>query len=211
MAHPGTSKDAGDVLAGGQLILWNPPDTTDEAVAQDIRRHAYLRSAFPTVAFAYLERVHSGSAPDIDLGSQARTALFLFSGHAPGIDVHYDINLIASQQSEDVPLANLTGTRTVRRGQFGQTLSVNRPFLNPNLQLSAELYHFSQPFVHAASSGQYVARANLLGLLLALGYQLRPNLIFDGGFERGLTSTSTQWQSFAGFTYLLPKRLWPKR
>jgi hypothetical protein len=98
----------------------------------------------------------------------------------------------------------------MRRAQFGQTFSVDRPIFNPNLQLSLEIYHFSQPLVHATSSGQIIPRANLVGALFALGYQLKPNLVFDGGFERGLTSTSTQWQCFAGFTYLLPHRLWPE-
>ena len=35
--------------------------------------------------------------------------------------------------------------------------------------------------------------------------------VFDTGFQHGLTSTSTQWEAFAGFTYLLPHRLWPAR
>jgi hypothetical protein len=35
--------------------------------------------------------------------------------------------------------------------------------------------------------------------------------VLDGGFSHGFTSTSTRWQSFAGFTYLLPHRLWPER
>ena len=34
------------------------------------------------------------------------------------------------------------------------------------------------------------------------------NLVIDGGFNHGLTITSTQWEVFVGFTYLLPHRLW---
>ena len=45
--------------------------------------------------------------------------------------------------------------------------------------------------------------------LFALSYSVRPNIVIDGGFSHGFTSTSTRWQSFAGFTYLLPHRLWP--
>ena len=45
--------------------------------------------------------------------------------------------------------------------------------------------------------------------LWAASYVLQPNLILDAGFDHGLTSTSTQWQTFAGFTYVLPHRLWP--
>jgi hypothetical protein len=37
---------------------------------------------------------------------------------------------------------------------------------------------------------------------------LRRNLVIDGGFNHGLTSTSTQWEAFVGFTYLLPHRFW---
>jgi hypothetical protein len=32
--------------------------------------------------------------------------------------------------------------------------------------------------------------------------------VLDAGFNRGLTGTSTRWEIFAGFTYLLPGRLW---
>jgi hypothetical protein len=204
---PGVSYDAGDLVAGAQVVLYSPPDPTDDAAKADVHRHAYVRSAIPTVSGGFLQRIHAGTAPDIDLGSQSRTALLLFSGHSPGIDFHYDINLIASEQEGD---SSLHPNATVRRAQFGETFSLDRPIFNPNLQLSLEVYHFSQPLVHATSSGEFVARADLVGALFALGYQLRPNLVFDGGFERGLTSTSTQWQSFAGFTYLLPKRLWPE-
>ncbi len=34
------------------------------------------------------------------------------------------------------------------------------------------------------------------------------NLVIDGGFNHGLTITSTPWEVFVGFTYLLPHRLW---
>jgi hypothetical protein len=33
----------------------------------------------------------------------------------------------------------------------------------------------------------------------------------DGGFQRGLTNTSTHWEMFAGFTYVLPYRVWKQR
>lgn len=206
---PGVSTDEGDVLLGAQLIVWNRP-ATSVSLPGDRHRHAYVRSALPTIAVTYLNRVHDGTAPDIDLGSQDRTALLLFSGHASGIDVHYDINIIVSQQSEVEPLpTNPPVSHNVRRAQFGRTFSIDRPLFNPNLQISAEIYSFSQPFVHATSAGVTIPRADLLGALVAFSYQLRPNLVFDCGFEHGLTSTSTRWQSFTGFTYLLPRRLWP--
>jgi len=195
----------GDVLLGGQAILYNAPESSDNVVKDDVHRHAYVRSATPTIALAYLGRVHSGTTSDIDLGSQSQTALILLSGHAPGIDVHYDSNLIVSGQSGD----SVDGSHTIRRAQFGETLSIDRELLTENLQFSLEVYHFSQPLVHATSGGQTVARANLLDGLFALSYSVRPNLVLDGGFAHGFTSTSTRWQSFAGFTYVLPKRLWP--
>jgi len=52
-----------------------------------------------------------------------------------------------------------------------------------------------------------VARANAVGVLLSLAYATAPNLVLDVAVNRGLTSTSTQWQAIVGFTYLLPKRL----
>lgn len=195
----------GDVLIGGQAVVYNAPESSDEVVKDDVHRHAYVRSATPTIAFAYLGRVHSGTTGDIDLGSQSQTAMILLSGHAPGIDVHYDSNLIVSEQSGD----SADASHTIRRAQFGETLSIDRELGTPNLQFSLEVYHFSQPLVHATSAGQTVARANLLDGLFALSYSLRPNLVLDCGFSHGFTSTSTHWQSFAGFTYLLPKRLWP--
>jgi hypothetical protein len=102
-----------------------------------------------------------------------------------------------------------TSSPASNQTMFGQTFSVDRPFLNPNLQFSAEIYHFSQPLVSSTSSGAAIPRANLVGALLAFSYQLRSELVLDCGLEHGLTSTSTQWQSFAGVTYLLPHRLWP--
>src|SRR5256884_2246165 len=64
--------------------------------------------------------------------------------------------------------------------------------------ISAEIWHFSQPFLHG----------NAVGNLWAVSYALRKNLVVDGGFDHGLTKTSTQWETFVGFTYLLPHRLW---
>jgi len=46
-----------------------------------------------------------------------------------------------------------------------------------------------------------------VGDLWPLNSTARKTLVFDGGFNRGLTDTSTGWQAFVGFTYLLPHRL----
>jgi hypothetical protein len=34
--------------------------------------------------------------------------------------------------------------------------------------------------------------------------------VIDTGFDHGFTGTSTHWEGFAGFTCLLPRRLWGK-
>jgi hypothetical protein len=34
-------------------------------------------------------------------------------------------------------------------------------------------------------------------------------VVLDAGFNRGLTSTSTRWEVFFGFTYLIPRKLLP--
>jgi hypothetical protein len=100
---------------------------------------------------------------------------------------HYDFNAVFNEIFE-------TG---VHRLQFGQTLSISHPLVNKS-GLSGEIWHFTQPFLHG----------NAVGNLWAVSYTARRNLVFDAGFEKGLTSTSTHWEAFAGFTYLLPHRLW---
>ena len=50
-------------------------------------------------------------------------------------------------------------------------------------------------------------RGNAFGNLWALNYNVRPNLVIDGGFNRGLTSSSTRWEVFLGFAYLLPHKV----
>jgi len=67
-----------------------------------------------------------------------------------------------------------------------------------NLTVAGEIWHFTQPFL----------RSNAVVNLWAVSYTARKNLVFDAGFNHGLTSTSTQREVFAGFTYVLPRRLW---
>ena len=99
---------------------------------------------------------------------------------------HIDANRILTEQAQG----------NLRRGQFGQTLSISHPL--GKLTLSGEIWHFSQPF----------ERGDAVGNLWALSYSFHKNLVFDGGFNRGLTDTSTRSEVFVGFTYLLPHRLW---
>jgi hypothetical protein len=138
----------------------------------------------PTVSLSYIRRLYESPAPEIDIGTFRQSALFLVSDDLGGF--HFDVNGIFSEQAQG----------TVRRGQFGQTLSVSHP-LGP-LTVAGELWHFTQPLTHG----------NAFGNLWALSYSIRKNLVVDAGFDHGFTSSSTQWEGFAGFTYVLPHRLW---
>jgi hypothetical protein len=197
-----SSNGAGDVLLGVQAVLYLPPSAPAET-SKTPQTAPHRTIARPTVALGYLGRVHAGTTPDIDQGGYAHSVLLLVSGDVGKF--HYDTNYIFNEQTATA------GNETARRGQFGQTLSVNHPVHGERLQLAGEIYHFTQPLVHATAGGGFVARANAVDGLVALSYALRPNFVIDGGFSRGFTSTSTRWQSFAGFTYLLPHRLWPGR
>lgn len=138
----------------------------------------------PTISLSYFRVVYSGSAPDTDIGSFRRSALVLFSEDIG--QFHIDMNGIFSEQTND----------RIRRAQFGQTLSISHP-LGP-FTVAGELWHFTQP----------LTAGNAVGNLWALSYAVRKNLVVDAGLDRGLTSSSTQWEGIAGFTYLLPHRLW---
>jgi hypothetical protein len=141
----------------------------------------------PTVSISYLRRLYASPAPELDIGTNRQSALLLVS-----FDVrkfHVDTNAIATEQIFD--------TGGVHRIQLGQTLSISHPIIG-HLGMSGELWHFSQP----------LTKSNAAGLLLAPSYAVSRVLVLDGGFNRGLTSTSTRWEVFVGITYLLPKRLW---
>lgn len=139
----------------------------------------------PTIAASYFRRVYDGGVPEVDFGSPRNSFLLLASADVKGF--HYDANAIFNEQTQGV----------VHRAQFGQTLSISHPIVG-KLSLSGEIWHFTQPFL----------RSNAVGNLWAVSYATRKTLVFDAGFNRGLTSTSTRWEAFVGFTYLLPHRLW---
>lgn len=139
----------------------------------------------PTVALSYFKSVYGGTAPDLDIGSLDHGLLLLISGDVAGF--HFDLNGFFNEQSDN----------QLRRAQFGQTISISHP-VKKKFTIAAELWHFTQPLI----------QGNAVGNLWSVSYQVRPNLVVDTGFNRGLTSTSTQWEGFAGFTYLLPHRLW---
>ena len=140
--------------------------------------------AKPTIAMSYFHSVYGGSAPDLDLGSPTDSALLLASADIKKF--HYDANLFFNEVVNG----------PVRRDQLGQSLSISHP-LTTRFGLSGEIWHFTQPFI----------RSNAVGNLWALSYSASKDLVFDAGFDHGLTDTSTQWEVFAGFTYLLPRRM----
>jgi hypothetical protein len=140
----------------------------------------------PTISVSYFKHVYAGSAPDIDIGTPEHALILLISDDLFGF--HFDLNGMFNEQRED----------HVGRAQFGQTISISHPL--KKIIIGAELWHFTQPF----------SNGNAVGNLWEVSYPVRKNLVLDCGFNRGLTSTSTQWEGFAGFTYLLPHRLWPR-
>lgn len=141
--------------------------------------------ATPTIAASYFHSVYSGTAPDLDIGSSTNSALLLASADVKKF--HYDANLFFNEVVAD----------PVRRAQFGQSLSISHP-LNARFGVSGEIWHFTQPFL----------RGNDVGNLWAINYNATRELVFDAGFDHGLTSTSTHWEVFGGFTYLLPRKMW---
>jgi hypothetical protein len=139
----------------------------------------------PTLALSYFHDIFSGGTPDIDIGSASNSALFLVSADVKGF--HYDTNYILNEQVSDAG---------IRRAQYGQTLSISHG-LGENFGIAGEIWHFTQPLLGA----------NAVGNLWAVNYNARKNLVFDAGFDRALTSSSTRWEILTGFTYLLPIKL----
>jgi hypothetical protein len=138
----------------------------------------------PTLSISFLRKIRESGVPEVDFGAPRNSALILFSGNLAGF--HYDANALFNELEGD----------SARRGQTGQTLSISHPL--GKITVSGEIWHFTQPFLNGRAVGN----------LWALSYPVRRNLVVDGGFDHGLTSTSTRWEAFVGFTYLLPHRLW---
>src|SRR5215813_10110771 len=141
----------------------------------------------PTISASYLGRVYESTGSDIDIGTPQHALTLLASGEVGGF--HYDANAFFNDLTNN----------NIGRAQYGQTISISHPI--KRFTIAGELWHFTQPF----------SRGNAAGNLWAISYTLRPNLVVDVGFNHGLTRTSTQWIATAGFTYLLPHRLWKKR
>jgi len=143
----------------------------------------------PTISVQYLRRLYASPAPELDLGTFVQSATILLSDDLGGF--HCDVNGLVMEQQDD--------KTKIRRAQFAQTLSISHPL--GKLTLSGEIWHFAQPLTHSYAVGN----------LWSTSYSVRKNLVVDAGFDHGLTGTSTQWEGFAGFTYLLPRRLWHPR
>lgn len=139
----------------------------------------------PTISASYFRRVYASPAPELDIGTNRQSGLILLSMDAGHF--HIDSNAIVTEQIE----------HPRHRAQFGQTLSISHP-VSHGFGLSGEVWHFTQPLL----------RSNAIGALFAASYIAKKNLVLDGGFNRGLTTTSTRWEVFVGFTYLVPKKLW---
>lgn len=163
---------------GGQPA--NAPGDVDLGI-QGVVHHG--EGAIPTVALSYFGRVYAGQAPDLDIASFNQRALLLVSADVKGF--HYDTNYLFDELVQ----------AGVRRAAFGQTLSVSHP-LPGHFGVAGEIWHFTQPFL----------RSNAVGNLWAVNYNASKIVVLDCGFDHGLTSTSTHWEVFAGFTYLLPHR-----
>jgi hypothetical protein len=140
--------------------------------------------AKPTISASYFHSVYGGNAPDLDIGSSASSVQLLASADVKKF--HCDANAFLNE----------VVSGPIRRAQFGQSLSVSHP-LNARFGLSGELWHFTQPLLHG----------NAAGNLWAISYAANKDLVVDTGFNKGLTSTSTRWEVFGGFTYLVPHKI----
>jgi hypothetical protein len=143
----------------------------------------------PTISGQYLRRLYASPAPELDLGTFVQSGSIFLSDDLGGF--HFDVNSLLMEQQDD--------TTKGRRLQFAQTLSVSHPI--GKFTVSGEIWHFAQPLINSYAVGN----------LWAVSYPIRKILVVDAGFDHGLTTTSTHWESFAGFTYLLPHRLWRPR
>lgn len=153
------------------------------AGVQVLLRHG--QDASPTISVSYINSVYSGGAPDLDVGSAQQSFLFLVSNDMHGF--HMDANAIFNDQTDDAD---------GRHAQYAQTVSVSHP-VGP-IGVVGELWHYTQPLVPG----------DAVGTLWAISYAPSKLLVFDAGFDKGLTSTSTRFEIFCGFTYLLPHKLW---
>ena len=139
--------------------------------------------ARPSIAASFLQTGYAGDAPDLDIGSAQQSFIALFSFDFGAF--HVDTNAMFNSQVDES-----------RKAQYGQTLSISHPLKKTTIVF--ELWRFTQPFDQAHAGG----------MLWAVSWNQNPHLVYDVGVDAGLTTTSTHWELFGGFTYLLPHRLW---
>ena len=139
--------------------------------------------AKPSIAASFLQTAYAGDAPDLDIGSAQQSLLALFSFDVGAF--HVDTNAMFNSQ-----------IGPSRKAQYGQTLSIAHPL--EKATIVCELWHFTLP-LDAARAG---------GMLWAVSFGPNKHLIYDVGVDVGLTTTSTHWEVFGGFTYLIPHKLW---
>lgn len=140
----------------------------------------------PSISGAYNRRVRLGTAPNSDLGGTVQGVTLLAGGS--GFKLHYDTNVIFNETQGNGPQ---------RRLQTIETIAVSYD-LTKSISATLELWHGTQPLTHGHAAGD----------LHVITYTPMSNIVFDAGFNHGLTSTSSQWTGFFGVTYLLPHRLW---
>lgn len=105
-----------------------------------------------TLAVSYIRRLYESPAPELDVGTNRESGIFLISDDLHGF--HIDTNYIVTEQT----------AFGVRRAQYGQTLSISRPL--KKVTVSGELWHFSQSYL----------AGNAVGLLWAASYPVKKNL-----------------------------------
>ncbi len=179
-----------EFIAGGEPLarFTSAGDTATHVGGAGLGAQALLlhgEGGLPALAVSYIRSIYNGDVADLDLGSPVNAALFLTSFEVKGF--HVDANAYFNEVVQG----------PVGRFQFGQSLSVSHPLKN-GFSISGEIWHFPQPFLQSEAVGN----------LWAVSYQPRKYVVLDVGFNHGLTGTSTQWEVFCGFTYLLPHRLW---
>jgi hypothetical protein len=152
-----TSVHEGELFAGVQGVLFAGAES------------------WPTVSISYVRRIHTGVAPELDVGTFRQSTSILLSEDLRGF--HFDTNVIVAEQVQG----------EIRRAQFGQTLSISHSI--GKFTIAGEIWHFSQPF----------EKGNTVGNLWAVSRAVRKNLVVDAGFNRGLTKTSTRlWRARRG-------------
>lgn len=141
------------------------------------------QGARPSIAASFTQSAYAGDAPDLDIGSAQQSVLALASFDLGAF--HVDTNAMFNSQVSET-----------RKAQYGQTISIAHPFKKTTIV--CELWHFTQPLDNARAGG----------MLWAVSWSPNPHLVYDVGFDVGLTTTSTHWEYFGGFTYLVPHKLW---